>query len=91
MVVFTFLLKNTIEITLKITHYFCYFDHEIDEGVILAFRQEACVRAVLRVSLPFADDECKYLISDENTGEQLKLEKRELTINFEKPRIAKLL
>lgn len=70
---------------------FCYFDAEREEGVMLGFRQEYCVRNELRVCLPFVSEECKYLIVDEDTKEQFKLEKRELTINFEKPRTAKLL
>lgn len=69
---------------------FCYYDPEKEEGVILAFRQEGCVREQLHLSLPFAKQEDKFTLADEDSGVQT-IADRNITLYFDKPRTAKLL
>jgi hypothetical protein len=69
---------------------FCYYDSEKEEGVIFAFRQERCVRETLRVSLPFANGEDEYIITDEDS-QQERATDGNITLGFDEPRTAKLL
>ncbi|MBR4420408.1 MAG: alpha-galactosidase [Clostridia bacterium] len=69
---------------------FCYYDPEKEEGVILAFRQENCVKDKLYISLPFATALDRYTITDKDSGEQT-ITNGAITLHFEAPRTAKLL
>ena len=69
---------------------FCYCDPEKEEGVILAFRQENCVKDKLYISLPFATALDRYTITDKDSGEQT-ITNGAITLHFEAPRTAKLL
>lgn len=68
---------------------FCYFDPETDTGVLLAFRQEKCVRDSLTLALPFADGG-EYTVTDEDSHEAFYT-KGQLTVHFPEPRTARLL
>ena len=68
---------------------YCFFDPEREEGVMLAFRQEACQRDVLRLSLPFAE-EGSWLLTDEDSGESVRTEGN-VELHFDTPRTARLL
>ena len=68
---------------------FCYYDPAREEGVVLAFRQESCPRAQLRITLPFADGG-RYTVTDEDTREETATD-GDLMIHFDAPRTAKLL
>lgn len=68
----------------------CYFDPETEEGVILAFRQEACVQSSLTLTLPFANASDRFIIKDEDTGNECEVE-GSFTLSFDHPRSAKLL
>ena len=69
---------------------FCYFDPDKEEGVILAFRQEWCVRETLRLTLPFAMEGDRYSYVDEDSGEEVVAGKN-LVLSFAAPHTAKLL
>ncbi|MBQ7322567.1 MAG: alpha-galactosidase [Clostridia bacterium] len=68
---------------------FCYYDPEREEGVLLAFRQENCVRSRLSLRLPFAQKDETYLLTDEDSGEQT-VTAGELNLTFDLPRTARL-
>lgn len=70
---------------------FCYFDAEQHNGVILAFRQENCVRDKLTVSLPFVESNTIYTIIDEDSGEIIETTEALLELSFAQPRTARLL
>ena len=69
---------------------FCYYDPDKERGVILAFRQEKCVRETLRVSLPFVDSGDGYIIIDEDSDDKT-ITDGIITLRFDAPRTAKLL
>ena len=69
---------------------FCYYDPEAEEGAILAFRQEACLRERLTVVLPFADKGARFLLTDEDSGAQETTNER-IELYFDRPRTARLL
>ena len=69
---------------------FCYFDPDKEEGVILAFRQEWCVRKTLRLTLPFAMEGDRYSYVDEDSGEEV-IADQTITLSFAAPHTAKLL
>jgi hypothetical protein len=69
---------------------FCFYDPEKENGVILAFRQENCLRERISLVLPFADPDCSYRITDKDSGEQSVIH-RELCLRFPTPRSSKLL
>ncbi|MBQ9920883.1 MAG: hypothetical protein IJO52_01755, partial [Clostridia bacterium] len=69
---------------------YCFYDPQKEEGVMLAFRQEQCVREQLDICIPFADDESEYILSDEDTGECIYTDGK-LTLTFAEPRSAKLI
>lgn len=62
----------------------------MEEGVILAFRQEMCIRGLLRISLPFAGAGDRYTVTDEDTGKKTNTDGI-MAIHFDAPRTAKLL
>lgn len=68
---------------------YSFFDHEIEEGALLAFRQESCVRDTLTVNLPFVDKGDTYELTDEDSGETL-LTNGAVTLMFASPRSARL-
>ncbi len=74
---------------------FCYFDPGEEKGILFAFRQEACVRELLNIALPFADGESRYLLTDEDSGEELRVCGGELksgiSLFFAAPHTARLL
>ena len=69
---------------------FCYYDPEKDEGIVLAFRQERCVKRQLDVKLPFASETDRYAFTDEDSGEKTVTDGR-ITLDFDAPRTSKLL
>lgn len=69
---------------------FCYYDPQEEAGVILAFRQEACSRDLLSVSLPFEKEGDRYTVTDEDSHEQMTVS-GSLTLRFDAPRTARLL
>lgn len=69
---------------------FAYFDPEREEGVLLAFWQEDCEQAGLAVPLPFAVSG-SWILTDEDTGEELCVSGGSVTLAFEQPRTARLL
>lgn len=62
----------------------------MEEGVILAFRQEMCSRELLRISLPFAGAGDRYTVTDEDNGKKTNTDGI-MAIRFDAPRTAKLL
>lgn len=69
---------------------FCYYDPGKDEGVLLAFRQEKCTREQLSIFLPFAKAGDRYLVTDEDSKENVNVD-GSVTLSFGAPRTAKLL
>lgn len=69
---------------------FCYYDREAEKGVILAFRQENCGRELLNVTLPFAEADAKYKLTDADTGIETTICEK-LSLEFPRPRSARLL
>jgi len=69
---------------------FVYYDPEKGEGVMLAFRQEKCVRDTYNFVLPFADNGEKYELLDEDSGEKLIIN-RKGSLCFKNAREARLL
>lgn len=69
---------------------YCYYDPEREAGVLLAFRQEDCTREMLPLSLPFADGACEYVLTDEDSKEDLTTSGK-FVLRFDAPRTAKLL
>ena len=68
----------------------CYFNPETERGVILAFRETECTKDYYSLSLPFRKDDETYILTDEDT-------KEEITVNgitnlyFSAPRTARVL
>ncbi len=69
---------------------FCYYDAEKESGVIFAFRQEYCCRETLNISLPFADERDRYIVTDEDTQKKITIS-RNIILKFDAPRTSKLL
>jgi hypothetical protein len=69
---------------------FAYFDPEKEEGVLLAFRQERCVRDTLRLHLPFASADVRFTLTDEDSGEVLTAAPS-VELHLAAPRTARLL
>lgn len=69
---------------------FCYFDPDIEEGVIFAFRQERCPLDTLNLSLPFAKECGKFILRDEDSGVESETT-GSFSIRFEAPRTANLI
>lgn len=69
---------------------YCFYDPETESGVLLAFRQEQCAQDTLTVSLPFAETGDTYVLTDEDTGETVTVERR-LSLPMPTIRSAKLL
>ncbi len=69
---------------------FVYYDPAEDCGVMLAFRQEKCVRDTYNFVLPFAESGKKYEFIDEDSGESMIVDGKG-SLYFEKARIARLL
>ncbi|MBP3388510.1 MAG: alpha-galactosidase [Clostridia bacterium] len=69
---------------------YCFYDPEIEKGVMLAFRQENCARATLPVSLPFAKEGERYSLTDEDSGESHITDGKD-ELFFAAPRTARLL
>ncbi|MBR4888971.1 MAG: alpha-galactosidase [Clostridia bacterium] len=67
---------------------YCFYDPETEEGALLAFRQEKCVRDTLRLALPFAKNGCT--LTDEDTGETIACSGT-VELHFDTPRTARLL
>ncbi len=71
---------------------FAYYDEESKKGVLLAFRQEKCAEAELRVRLPFLDAGGCFVLRDEDSGEMYAISRGEdLSLTFDAPRTARLL
>ncbi|MBQ7387462.1 MAG: alpha-galactosidase [Clostridia bacterium] len=68
---------------------FAYFDPEMCEGALLAFRQESCVKDTLTVNLPFTNGD-EYVLTDEDSGEKIHT-KGKLSLHFDAPRTARLI
>ncbi|MBQ2732692.1 MAG: alpha-galactosidase [Clostridia bacterium] len=69
---------------------YCFYDPEKESGALLAFRQEACAKDTLRVMLPFADEDERYTLTDEDSGETV-ITGRCTDITLDAPRSARLL
>ena len=69
---------------------FLYYDEEKNSGVMLAFRQEKCVRDTFNFSLPFLKSGEKYELLDEDTKEKTIIDGKGSLV-FGKPRTARLL
>ena len=69
---------------------FCYYDPETEDGILFAFRQEHCSRNTLPIALPFAESGDSYVITDEDTREEITAN-GSLTLHFDAPRTAKML
>ncbi len=69
---------------------YAYFDPETDKGVLLAFRQEECVRDTLTLRLPFIGADETYRLTDEDTKETIET-KGMTELVFGAPRTARLL
>jgi len=65
----------------------CYYDPDAEKGVLLAFRQEQCVRDSLKISLPFAEKGDKFIFTNKDNGEKFESEGK-ATLNFEHKREA---
>jgi hypothetical protein len=59
--------------------------------VILAFRQEHCELDTLKIKLPYASNNDKFILTDEDTKERAELFGANLTLHFDSPRSAKLI
>lgn len=68
-----------------------YIDPEKEEGVLLAFRMDECVEETLTLELPFADANDTYILTDEDTREEIVVQNKKLSLSFNAPRQAKLL
>lgn len=68
---------------------FCYFDPNQEEGVLFAFRQEACRKEQLCVVLPFVGKGEKYAVTDEDDKKSFVTEGK-LELRFDSSRTAKL-
>ncbi len=68
---------------------YCFFDPENEKGVLLAFRQENCVRDTLKIRLPFVKGE-DYLLTDEDAGKVI-VTQGDAELHFAAPRTARLL
>ena len=69
---------------------YTYYDRENKKGVLLAFCQERCDVRTLPVKLPFADENQKCILIDEDTKEETICTDGSFNITFDKPRSAKL-
>lgn len=69
---------------------FVYYDAEKEEGVMIAHRQEKCVRDTFNFSLPFLKKGEKYELTDEDTKEKTVIDGKG-SLYFEKARTARLL
>ena len=69
---------------------YSFFDPEREEGVLLAFRQESCVRPYAEFRLPYIVQGEKYTVTDQDTGETWEIDGN-VTLRFDGPRTAKLL
>lgn len=69
---------------------FCYYDPDEEKGVILAFRQESCVRGTLQVRLPFAQENDRFVLTDEDSGEE-RIVGDTFSLDFSRVRTARLL
>ncbi len=69
----------------------CYFDEEKGEGVLLAFRQEACDETELSIDLSVVKAGAEYTLKDEDIGEKFTTQKGKLTLSFNSPRLSRLL
>ena len=75
---------------------YCFFDPEEEAGVLLAFRQEKCDEERLPVTLPFVGTDETALLTDEDSGEELRvtgseMRRRGFELAFPTPRCARLL
>jgi hypothetical protein len=73
-----------------------FFDKEKGKGVLLAFRHEKCKESALSVTLPYIKEDAVCELTDEDSGEILRITDREMaeqgfTLNFENPRSSRLL
>ena len=66
-----------------------YMDSEKDEGVLLAYRMNACPDDTLCVELPFSKDD-RYIFIDEDTGETIASQDGKLTLRIANPHEARL-
>lgn len=66
---------------------YCFFDPEIEKGVLFTFRQERCEKKVLSLSFPFADI---LHLTNEDNGAIISVTDGTTEISFENPREAKL-
>ncbi len=69
---------------------FSYFDPEAQKGVLLAFRQENCVRDNITVKLPFISKDENYTLTDADTNEVIKSD-GEVYIEIDEPRKARVI
>ena len=69
---------------------FSYFDPYTEKGVILAFRQEKCIRDTLNITLPFVNENDRYSVCDEDTGENMTVGKS-FSLKLDAPKSARLL
>lgn len=86
---------HTEEETTDFTAY-SFYDPERCEGVLLAFRQEECVEDTLPVTLPFIELGTVCTITDEDSGEVIRITGEEMQekgfkLLLDKPRTARLL
>ncbi len=77
--------KDTSDFTV-----FCYFDSETEKGVLLAFRQEECVRDNITVKLPFISNGENYSLTDADTNEVI-YSNGEACIEIDEPRKARVI
>ena len=70
---------------------FSYYDPDTEKGVILAFRQEHCELDTLKIKLPYASNNDKFILTDEDTKETTELFGANITLHFDSPRSAKLI
>lgn len=52
---------------------YSYFDDEVKEGVLFAFRQICCMEDILNIKLPYLNKGETCLLTDEDTGEVAKI------------------
>ena len=75
---------------------YSFFDEEKQAGILLAFRQEECKESVLSVTLPFVPENAVCVLTDEDTGDEIRVSGTEMaecgfTLSFDNPRAARLL
>ena len=58
---------------------------------MLAFRMEECVEETIALDLPFANTNDTYILTDEDTNEEIVVQNKKLSLSFNAPRQAKLL